>query len=431
MTHPAEPYPTAYRYDSAPYRWYSVAVMMAIYLSQALDRNMATILVEPIKHEFRLSDAQMGLYSGSAFGVSLALAVLPMGYLSDRVVRTKVLPLVVAVWSFCTMLAGFSRTYPQLVATRIAVGASEAGAAPIILPMAGDIFPHNRRGLVIGALYTSTHFGQIIAGLLGAYIAATHGWRMALLVAGVPGLVAAALMFFTLDEPRRGAAEDDGATHETAPPLREVFAFLWRNPAVSGLIMAGALMGLVSIIMGVWASSFFIRVHGLSLKQAGLIIGLGVGGAGVFGPPAFGWLGDRLSSRDPAWPLRLVWIGGLFTLATALTMLYSPFVGVAIGCFILNEFIRTGYPPPTYSTLMSKTPVRMRGTVMSIVQLSSNLVGYGLGPVMIGLLSDFYGGGRKIREALVTGNLVVIPIVILLFTLSNRGLFGRRAKIVV
>ncbi len=427
MTAPAET--AASRYANPTYRWYALTVMMGIFLCHAMDRTMAGILIEPIKEEFGLTDAQAGFYSGTAFAIGFSTAVLPMGWLSDRVNRRNLLALAVAAWSIFTALGGLSRLYSQLLLTRIGVGVFESGAAPLSLPMLSDIFPPERRGFVMGIFYTSSNLGSLLAAAAGGLIAAEYGWRVALMVAGAPGLFFAVVMILTVQEPKRGGSETGGeaAPPQKAPPIREVFRFLGRNPAVISLMLAASMMALVSIIVGAWSASFFMRVHGFSLTQVGLIIGLAGGMGGVLSPPLYGWIADRLSARNPAWALRIVWVSCIILLAIGMLQLFTPLVLVAVACYAAGEFLRSGYSPPTYSVLMSNVPVGMRGTVMSMVQLGSNLMGFGLGPLLVGALSDHYGGGKAIRYAMANAFLIFIPVTIL-FILASWGLFRKRSR---
>jgi MFS family permease len=267
----------------------------------------------------------------------------------------------------------------------------------------------------------------VIASAAGGYLAEHYSWRTALFVAGMPGLLAALLLFTTVAEPHRGSME--GADSEGRLPrarFPEVLVFLGRNPALILLIAGCAMLGLISISIGTWAASFFIRVHGMDLAEVGLLIGIFGGLGGVVAPAVYGRVGDILAKRDAAWPLRLVWLSAVLALGAGMVMLFSDSLVFAIIGYGVGEFLRSGYPPPAYSTLLDRTPAHMRGTVTSILQFASVLIGFGLGPVLIGALSDYYGGGAMIRYALATGLLVFVPVTILIW-LSSWLLFGRQS----
>jgi len=417
-------------YGSSPYRWYVVGVLTLIYACHALDRSLPNILVEPIRHEFGLSDSQLGVFSGLAFGAAFSAAALPMGYMSDRVGnRRNLLTGVVVLWSLLTVLGGLTRSFVQLVLVRIGLGAAEAGTAPLTMPMLSDIFPPDKRAFALGIFYTSQPIGGFLATALGGLIAAEHGWRAAFFIAGVPGLLAAMLLFFTVRDPRRGGTEAKaGLDAAPEPPAKvgEAFAHLWRNPALIWLILGCTTLGLLNITLGAWMGSFFIRVHGLGLAETGLILGGAAAVCSLTSPPLFGWMADRLAARSPRWPLRVVWMAGLGSLALTLLQLFTPVLAVAIVCFVLADVLRVGYSPPSYSVLMTRTPPRMRGSVMSVVQLTTAAMGFGVGPILTGALSDFYGGGVAIRYAMAWVSLLFIVAAVLLM-LASRGLYGRSA----
>jgi len=408
-------------YGSAAYRWYVVAILMLAYSCHAMDRSLPGILVEPVREEFGLTDAQLGLLTGPSYGFAFAAAILPMGLLSDRVNRRNFLAVAVVAWSLCTALGGLARSYGQLLIARIGVGVAESGAAPVAVPMLSDIFPPERRAFVLGVFYMSSNAGTFLAGALGGYVAAEFGWRAAFLVVGLPGVLIALLMFATVREPTRGGS--DAAAADARPaPLIEVLKFLAGKPALILLIAGAAMTALVSITMGAWAGSFFIRIHGLSVSQIGVLLGVGGGLVGMISPPVSGWVADRLSARDPGWTLRIVWISLLGSFVAGMAMLFSPHVLAAVAGFIAADLLRSGYSPLAYAEIMTHTPARMRGSVMSIVQLASVLVGFGLGPVVIGALSDLYGGGAAIRYALANA-LLLLPVVAVLFATGARLLY--------
>ncbi len=410
-------------YASPSYRAYAVGVLMLVYLCHGIDRTLPSLLVEPVQAEFRLSDTQLGVFGGLSYGIAFALAVAPMGYLADRVNRRGMLAVLVAVWSICTALGGLARTYAQLILSRVGVGAAEAGAPPIAIPFLADIFPPAKRGMSLGLLYAASNIGGVVASVAGGYLAAEYGWRTAMFMAGVPGLAAALLLLLTLKEPRRGGADAGPSSVDApaAPPRTlEVLRFIGRSPAIMCLMAACAMTALVQVSIGAWASSFFIRVHHLSLAQTGLIIGLGIGLGGVVGSTVYGWLGDVLKVRHYAWPVRLVGLSLGVAFVTGMTFLFTPSIPLAIACYICGDLMRSGYPPLCYSTLMTNTEGRMRGSVMSIAQLVSYFAGFGLGPVVTGMLSDFYGGGLAIRYALASAMLIYLPAMALLLFAAPR-----------
>jgi MFS family permease len=306
------------------------------------------------------------------------------------------------------------------VLSRFGVGVAESGAAPVTLPLIADIFPPAQRSFAFGIFYIGPPLGGFLAAVAGGYIAAEHGWRAALLLAGLPGLILAILLFTTVREP----TSREATAGEPAPRIGEVIRFLIGKPGLVCVMLGGATVGLIAITLGAWTGSFFIRVHGLDLKQVGLLLGVG-GLLPTVATPAIGWLADRLALRDARWPLRLVWIGSLIGLVAGLVMLFSPMLWIAIAGVLVADLLRPSYAPLTNAVLITQAPARMRGSIISLVQLVTNLVGFGLGPIVIGLLSDIYGGGAAIKYALANGLVLYAVVFALIFT-AGRFLYPQR-----
>ncbi|OYX57652.1 MAG: hypothetical protein B7Y86_05835 [Brevundimonas subvibrioides] len=377
--------------------WYTLFILTLVYISNSIDRTAMSILIEPVKAEFDLSDSQLGLLTGLAFGVTYALAGIPMGWLIDRVNRTKLLAAVVGTWSLCTAICGFAQSYPALVMARLAVGAAESAAAPTAMSMIADLFPKNRRSTAMGIFWTSTAFGTAISLVLGGVIAANYGWRAAFFVAGVPGLILAVVILLTIREPIRERGIGDKAG-EPAPSMFQTLKFVCANPTV---FHPFAGIGLASLAMSgvpVWAASFLVRTQDFTLPQAGLMAGLGVGIFGAMGSLLGGPLGDAVSKRWgvqtlPAVPMAACAMACMSGLVFALG---SSLIVVAIG-FIVFEIVSRAFTAPAYAILVTGVEPRMRGVVVSSVQAVTNLIGYGVGPLVVGVISDRVGGANSLK----------------------------------
>lgn len=383
-------------YGSPVYRGYVLLVLTLIYACHALDRGIPNIVLELVKRDFALSDGQLGLFTGTLFGVAFAIAGVPLGFVSDRVNRRNMLGAILVLWSACTSLGGFATSFPLLLASRFAVGAAEAGAAPIAMPMLSDVFPPGRRAFVIGLFYMSNPIaGLATAG--AALIAAEYGWRPAVLLAGAPGLLLAVLLFATVREPRRGGSEAAGTTQRAG--AGEVLRFLAGQPGLLLLMLGCALCGFVAISTGAWVVSFYTRVHGLDLKALAPLFA-GIGFLGLASYPLVGWLADAAARRDPRGPLLLVAAICAVGSGLGVLALHVPSVWLAIPLWVVFGFFTHAYTPPPYAALMAKTPPHMRGVTMSTLQLTTNLLGFGIGPAWVGAMSDALGGGTAIRDAL-------------------------------
>ena len=410
-------------YGSPAYRWYVLGVLTLIYACHALDRGIPNIVLELVKEDFTLSDGQVGLFTGTLFGVAFAMAGVPLGFLSDRVNRRNMLGVILILWSASTSLGGFAWSYPALLASRFAVGAAEAGAAPIAMPVLSDIFPPERRAFVIGLFYLSNPIaGLAIAG--AAVVAAEYGWRAAVLLAGAPGLLLALVLFASVKEPQRGASE--GAAPAQRASALEVLRFLAGQPGLLLLMLGCALCGFVAISTGAWAVSFYTRVHGLDLKTIAPLFA-GIGFLGLASYPLMGALADAAARRDPRGPLFLVAAIAAAGALLGVVALQVPSAWIAIPLWIVFGFFTHAYPPPPYAALLAKTPPHMRGVAMSTLQLTTNLFGFGIGPAWVGAMSDSLGGGVAIRTALSAAVAVLLIAAACLFG-AARLLYGRSSE---
>jgi predicted MFS family arabinose efflux permease len=380
--------------------WYTLVILTLVYVSNSIDRTAMSILIEPVKAEFKLSDSQLGLLTGLAFGLTYALAGLPLGWLIDRVNRTRLLAAVVAIWSLCTAVCGLAQSYPALVMARLAVGASESAAAPTAMSMIADLFPKNRRSTAMGVFWTSTAFGTAISLVLGGVIAANYGWRAAFFVAGVPGLILAVLIILTVREPARERDLGQGDAGP-APSLFQTLRFVCANPTVFHAFVGIGLASLAMSGVPVWAASFLVRTQGFTLPQAGLMAGLGVGLFGALGSLMGGPVGDAVVRRWgvqalPAAPM----VACVLACASGLVFaLGSSLAVVALG-FIVFEIVSRGFTAPAYAILVTGVEPRMRGVVVSAVQAVTNLIGYGVGPLVVGVVSDRVGGTHSLKAGI-------------------------------
>ncbi len=376
--------------------WYALAMFTLMYVANNIDRSIMSILIEPVRHEFGLSDSQLGLLTGMAFAFTYALVGIPIGYLIDRVNRRNLLSSVMVVWSVATMLCGLAQNFATLVMARLAVGAAEAGGAPAAMSLIADFFHPRRRSLALSIFWSSTALGTAVSFIFGSVIAVEYGWRAAFFIAGAPGLVLALIMVCTIREPLRGGMDETPVTPASAgPSLADTCRYICRRRHLLHALIA---LGMASVMLSgllVWAVSFFVREHGLALANAGMIVGFSVAGFGALGSLLGGVTGDFAYKR---WGLqRLPFLAAATTLLAALSAVWMALSGsliVAIAALILFELVSRSYTAPGYNFLMSNMPAQMRGVVVSVVQAITNLIGYGLGPLLVGVISDATGSLR-------------------------------------
>jgi predicted MFS family arabinose efflux permease len=379
-----------------------LTVLVVVYVLNLVDRNLMSILLDPIKRDLGVSDSLMGLLVGPAFAVLYTLAGIPIARLADRHARRVVLAVGLLVWSLATAASGLARSYVQMALARIAVGVGEASASPCAYSMISDVFSPARRSSAI-AIYNSGASIGIFAGMaLGGLLNDTLGWRNAFLVVGLPGAVFALVVRFWLPEPRRGAAdalEDAGA----APALAEVLRYLLRLRSFRHVLAAAGLYSITSYAMITWSPAFLQRVFDLSPGEFGTQLGLAIGVAGVVGALTAGFLADALTRRDARW---LVWIaacGGVAVLPFLVAFAASPSAMLALLVFVPANFFNAWFPSVTQAVGQGLARLRMRALASAIVLFAINIIGLGLGPWLIGISNDLLAptfGAEAIRYSL-------------------------------
>ena len=379
-------------------------ILVLAYTSSHVDRNIVGILIEPLKADLLLSDTQLGFLSGIAFALFYATLGIPIAIFADRSNRRNIIAWSIAIWSAMTAVCGLAQNFWQLAIARIGVGIGEAGSSPPSHSMIADLYPKEQRSSAMSIYALGVYLGIMIGFIVGGFVAEWWGWRAAFFVVGLPGILIALLVRFTMIEPPRGFA--DGVK---PPPMGKVnikagFAVLWRVRTTRHVVLGVTLTALVGYGTIVWNPAFLIRSHGLTPGQVGLFLGPLMGVVGGLGAWIGGMLADKLAARDASWN---AWIVGLAKLLAipfiiAFYMVDSTFWALVVYCPAV--FLGAFYLGPSFAMIQSLTPLRSRALASAIMLLVLNLVGLGLGPQLIGIVSDLVSGpfgSDSLRYALI------------------------------
>jgi predicted MFS family arabinose efflux permease len=368
--------------------YYVLGVLLVVFVLHHVDRNILLVLLEPIRREFGLSDTQLGALSGIAYALPFALAGIPLGRLADRVIRTRLLCLLVLVWSAFTALAGLSRGFVMLLATRAAVGTAEAGAPPTMLSLLSDTFPANSRPAALSILFTGPLLGLLLGSLLGGAVAAHFGWRGALWIAAAPGILLALLLILTVGEPPRGAFEATAKGSRSVATLRSVVQFSLGHAGIRATTAGMVLASVVSIGVASWIPAFLMRIQGLPVQQAGAATALSIGVAGGLGTLTTAWIAARYALGRPERLLRLCGVALAISVPMGVLGATSVSIPWCLAWLALWSFAGTMFIGPGHSLYLGWAPPQIRGTLAAIVIVTSNLVGAGVGPQLVGAASD-------------------------------------------
>jgi MFS family permease len=368
-------------------RKYALGVLVVVYTFNFIDRQILSILLEPIKLELGLSDTQLGLLTGFAFAAFYATLGIPIARYADRNNRRNLIALALAVWSGMTALSGFAQNFWHLLLARIGVGVGEAGCSPPAHSMLADYFPANRRATALGVYSLGIPIGILFGFLAGGWINEFFGWRVAFFVVGVPGLLIALVVRYTMREPPRGMAEGL-AVAGSQPGVLETFEYLWQKRSFRHLAFAGALTAFVGYGVVTWMPAFLMRSHGMQTGEIGTWLGLILGIPGGIGIALGGWLADRYGARDTRWFLWIVTVALLVAMPFSLGVYLAASPYLALLLLVIPVALGNFYQATTFSQTQGLVTLRMRAVAAAVLLFILNIIGLGLGPQVTGALSD-------------------------------------------
>jgi MFS family permease len=391
-------------YPNVAHAWYVVAVLFAATLLSQLDRQLPALLVRPLKQEFGISDTAFSLLQGYGFAVFYTLAGLPLGRFVDRGNRRNLIIVGLLFWSLATGLFAFAHSYTHLLLARVGVGIGEAVLAPAAYSLIADYIEPNRRGRALAAYYVSLAIGSGASLLLGGWLLGAiphHGlqigglgefsrWRAAFLIAAVPGVPLALVLLLTLREPVRREMTN-APTASATPSVGDFIRYLRQHRATFLRVLTyPTLLSIIGYGALAWAPAQFDRRFAIPPAKSGIVIGIVVAAAGGIGTLLSGFLSDYWSSRAvSAARLRVAFVGVLLLPAPAVLW---PLVGsppLAYALLFLTIFSLSIAQSAAPALIQSVVPNRMRGQAIASYLLLAGLMGIGLGPTLVALLTDF------------------------------------------
>jgi MFS family permease len=412
------------------YANYVLAVLFLAYVINFVDRQIVSILAEPIKQALGVSDSWIGFLGGPAFAIFYATLGIPIARLADLWVRRSVIAIGLALWSGMTAISGLSQSFTHLALARIGVGVGEAALSPPAHSLLADYFPVSQRSTALGIYAMGIHIGVLVGLVLGGWLEEFWGWRAAFMVVGVPGLILALVVRFTVREPVRGAQEAT-PTSGAPPPVSEVVRFLAARRSFVHLSLGIGLTAFAGYAFAFWAPQFLRRVHEMSSGELGTKIGIGLGTGGAIGSVLAGVLADRLGRRDVRWWMWIPAIACAGPLPFTLTFLLVGDPDLALLISFPGVVIAAMYQGPVFSTVQTLAPVRMRAVAAGVLMFVTNIIGLALGPQSIGWLNDYVfasHGDGAVRYSLLLVLLVMGVWSALHFMLAARALPGDLAR---
>ncbi|HLU05661.1 MAG TPA: MFS transporter [Woeseiaceae bacterium] len=392
-------------------RRYVLALLVVVYTFNFIDRQILAILLPAIKAEFGVTDTILGFLAGSAFALFYATLGVPIALLADRWNRRNLIALSLAVWSGMTALSGVATNIVQLTLARIGVGVGEAGCSPPAHSIISDLYAPEERSTAMGIFTLGISGGIMIAYLAGGWVAENIGWREAFLIVGLPGLVLALLVRFTISEPVRG--QSDGKKDSAARPgIVAVARFLLGRKSFLHLAMGSGLAAFIGYAVVSFFPTFLFRSHGMNVSEIGVWLGIILGTAGSVGYVGGGYVADRLGRRGQRYSLWGVAVATMFAwlFHFPVFLVGNPYLVLAF--FVIPAIFANFYLATTFAQIQGLVGLRMRAVASALLLFILNAVGLGLGPLSAGVLSDLLEksfGADSMRYSLLFIALVVGP----------------------
>ena len=407
------------------YRAFVLGSLLMVYIFNFIDRSIINILTEPIKQSFQVEDWQMGLLGGPAFAILYTMLGIPIARMAERFHRVWIIAISVFVWSLMTALCGVAVSFMVLFLFRVGVSVGEAGCTPPAQSLIADYFTPKSRatavsiyalGVPLGGMFAAVFAGFIVGNLDGPSLAAmfeawgwswalgladwqnVEGWRVAFILVGFPGIILALVVKLTIKEPPRGYSDPPELRSLEKASMGEVFSILAKKPTFWHIVVGATVASFVGYGVAQFTTSFLVRTHGLDLQTAAVLFGVIIGLMAALGVFMSGYLADRMAMRHPR---ALSWMPALgmgVSVPLYAVGFLAPTVWLALPPLMAAATLHYFYLGPMYAIVGGVVDSRMRATSVAVTLFIVNLLGYGLGPPLIGVLSTF------LKDVFLAGN---------------------------
>jgi MFS family permease len=409
---------------SAGYSYYVLALLFLVYVFNFVDRQVLSILLTPIKEDLGVSDTFMGFLTGFAFVVFYTFAGIPIARIADRTSRRTVIALGLTVWSLMTAVSGLARNGVELALARVGVGVGEAAGTPPAHSLLSDYFGPKRRATALSIYAMGVFVGVAGAFIGGGWIATHFGWRSVFMAVGLTGIPLAFLVRFTIRELPRGFSDPGPIQEVAAIPFWQAAGQLARNKSFVLVVLGTSIQSLSGYGIMTWGPTFLIRTHGMAMVDVGFTLGIAMGLMGGLGAYLGGVWADRMGHHDERWYMRLpaIQTAALLPFGFGFIVLEDRFL--ALASFYPFYLLGAMYVGPMHSTIQGLVVPSLRATASALNLFVVNMIGLGLGPLLIGVLNDAFAarwGETGIRYSMLVV-LVIGGFSSVVFWLASRGL---------
>lgn len=406
--------------ESFGYQWYVVVICMVAYILSFVDRQILSLMIEPIKQDLMLTDTQFSLLQGLAFSLFYAFMGIPIAALADKKSRIKIISIGIAFWSLATAACGLSKNFIQMFIARLSVGAGEAALSPAFYSIVTDLFPKEKLGRALGLYAIGAFIGSGLAFLIGGYVISLlknvdmvvlpvigqlKTWQLTFFIVGLPGVLLALVMILTVKEPKRKGLKLDQNGQVIQASFKNSIAFIKTHKKTFFCHFIGFsfyTMMLYSLLG--WAPAFYMRHFGLEASQTGYILGSIILIANTAGALFCGWLIDYFSKKgysDAAIRAGMIGCAALVLPSVLFTQVDNMYL--SFGLIFIAMFFSTFPIPASAAATQMPTPNQLRAQVSAKFLLISNLIALGVGTTAVALLTDKY-----FENTLMVGNSISI-----------------------
>lgn len=389
-------------FGTKSYRSYVLTMLLFIYILNFIDRGLLSVVAPSMKPELGISDTAFGLLTGFGFALLYTVVGIPLAQYAETRHRVWIMAICIALWSLMTALCGLAAeitigsltigAFWILLVCRVGVGVGEAGCTPPANSLIADYYPPRSRSTALGYYAMGVTLGTVLANLVGGPVTDAFGWRTAFFVVGLPGILVAAVLKLTVKEPPRGYTDPPGTVRKAKPKFSDGMRELMSKPSFWTMAAGATLAAFCGYGISSFQSLFINRSFGLSTGEAALFINVPVGVASAVGTVATGWLAEKLSKRHPN---AIAWLAGFglilsvpfYLWAFTTNNLWACAIGLCIG-----GAIKYGYLAAQYTIGQGVVTAQVRAVSTAVLLFVVNLLGYGLGPLFIGAVSDVIFG---------------------------------------
>lgn len=388
-------------------RGWTLALLTFAYFFSFMDRQILSILLESIKADLDLSDAQLGLLSGLVFAIFYATLGLPIARYADRSSRSNIIAASLAFWSIMTALCGLAQNFVHLMLARVGVGIGEAGFGPPSQSIIADLYPPEKRASAMAIYSLGVVFGGGLGIVIGGFVAHAYGWRVAMMVVGLPGVALAVVMKMFVVEPRRGLsdAKQQPADAPTVSLWKGV-ASMWHNRAAFHLVAAITITSLIGYAVTGWGPSYMQRSLGMSMLDVSKYVALPAALIAGFSALLGGWVCDRVARHKGIYAQSyVVAVLKIVAFPFSLAFYFLDNQWFAMGSYFVAAIFAGAYIGPTYAMIQHLAPLKLRSTWAALTLISTSLLGLGIGPFAVGQISDMMRpiyGAESLRWAMLS-----------------------------